>query len=159
MNHLPFGKRARRERGAAAVELALILPVVVLFLMVPLFFARYFMHYSVAQKAARDAARYLSSVPTAEMLTTTSPIGEIEAAKLAKSLGYMETAELSPGPGGIFIEAQCDGLTCLGKAIPSTVRVTVTIQFSDTVFPEFTTDYSATPLWIVGDVSMPYARQ
>lgn len=159
MNHPLFRKRSHRERGAAAVELALILPVLVLFLTVPLFFARYYMHYSVAQKAARDAARYLSSVQPAEMLTPTSPIGEIEAAKLAKSLSYTETEELSPGPGGIFIEAQCDGLTCIGKAVPSTVRVTVTIQFTDTVFPIFTSEYVADPLWIVGDVSMPYARQ
>lgn len=158
MNHWPFRKRSRRERGAAAVELALIMPVVVLFLTVPLFLARYFMHYSVAEKAARDAARYLSSVPQAEMLASTTPIGEIEAAKFAKSIANTETGELNPGPGGVLVEAQCNGSLCVGKAVPGTVRVLVTIQFSDPIFPAFTSDYGDS-LWIVADVTMPYARQ
>jgi Flp pilus assembly protein TadG len=148
--------RARQQEGVAAVEFAVILPLLVLVLAVPLFLTFVCWHYSVAQKAARDAARYLSSAPRAEMLAITG--GETEAAKFAKSIADLEMAELRPGPFPIYVEAQCNGLTCLGNAVPTTVRVAVRMQVVDQFFP-VVTEYLGTAdgIWLTADVSMPYA--
>jgi Flp pilus assembly protein TadG len=49
--------RLRRERGAVAVEFALILPVLVLFVVGAIEFGRAFSQYQVFQGAAREGAR------------------------------------------------------------------------------------------------------
>jgi hypothetical protein len=168
MKYSNFLTASRRQRGGAAVELAVILPLLVVLLAVPLFLGRYFWHYSVAQKAARDAARYLSSVPVAELLAVKSPLGEVEAAKFAKSIAQIETAELNPGPGGVFIELYCNDRICLGTGPsapltsngtvnPVTIRASITIQMVDIVLPGLTDWYGGVNgLTFTADVAMPY---
>jgi Flp pilus assembly protein TadG len=147
---------ARQQKGIAAVEFAVVLPILVVMLAVPLFLAFVCWHYTVAEKAARDAARYLSSAPKAEMLAIAG--GEIEAAKFAKSIADLEMSELKPGPFPIFVEAQCNGVTCLGNTPPTTVRVVVRMQVVDQFFP-VVTDFLGTGegIWLTADASMPYA--
>lgn len=112
------------------------------------------LHYTVAQKAAHDAVRYLSSVPKAEIYSMNSSFVEIDAAVFSKSLAYIEAAEI---PGARYIEAQCDGATCLGGSVPSRVRVLVRIQYSDSIFPLFTSAYGGDQTRVItADVSMPY---
>jgi hypothetical protein len=67
-------------------------------------------------------------------------------------------AELRPGPFPIYVEAQCNGLTCLGNTVPTTVRVAVRMQVVDQFFP-IVTEYLGTAdgIWLTADVSMPYA--
>jgi Flp pilus assembly protein TadG len=156
MKHPAHKTAALQQKGGAAVEFAVVLPLLVLVLAVPFFLTYVYWHYSVAQKAARDAARYLSSAPRAEMLAITG--GETEAAKFAKTIADMEMSELKPGPFPIYVEAQCNGLTCLGNVIPTTVRVAVRMQVVDDVFPVIT-DFlgAADGIWLTADVSMPYA--
>lgn len=158
MRYLAFSRAWCRQRGAAAVELALILPLLAALLTVPLFFARYYWHYTVAHKAARDATRYLSSVSKAEILAKKTPIGEIEASKFARSIASSEVAELNPGPGGILVEAYCDTGLCTGAALPATVRAKITIEMSDFIFPKSTNQYLGFDgtLMITATVSMPY---
>jgi len=82
------------QRGSVAVEAALVLPILILFLAFPsLFWAVYLYKYSVAQKAVHDAALYLSTAPRLEM-TTTGPDGSPAALTLVKKVIGKEMAEL-----------------------------------------------------------------
>jgi Flp pilus assembly protein TadG len=157
MKSTTFDRRGgRQQKGVAAVEFAFLLPILVLVLAVPLFLPFVCWHYSVAQKAAHDAARYLSSAPRAEMLSVTG--GETEAAKFAKSIAELEVAELKPGPYPVYVEAQCNGVTCLGFTAPTTVRVVVRVAVFDRFFPLLTNFLgTADGILLTADVSIPYA--
>ena len=121
----------RRQRGIAAVELAFILPVAVLLLAFPLYFGRVFWHYTVAQKAAQDAARYLASVPLIDMK---DPLRVGHAVAVAQDIALAETAELNPGPYAPSITVLCDGLSCAGFSTPATVRVGIQLYMVDFFF-------------------------
>jgi Flp pilus assembly protein TadG len=64
----PFLKKisgfARNERGVQLVELAIVLPVLVLFLAAVAEFGRYFYEYSTLAKGSRVAVRYLATART-----------------------------------------------------------------------------------------------
>lgn len=121
-----------RQRGIAAVELALILPFMVLMLAAPLYFGRVFWHYSVVERAAGDAARYLASVPIAEMKDP-NRAGDVVA--VAQAIVATEISELNPGnfPPGVTI--QCDNLGCFGFSTPSTVSVGIQLYVENVFFP------------------------
>jgi len=79
---------ARRRRGASAVELALLLPVLGLLFVFAVDFARLYYHYSIVTNCARNGALYLSD-PTAAPY---SPYADYTAAALA------DASNLSPKP-------------------------------------------------------------
>ena len=135
---------ARRQRGIAAVELAFILPVFLLLLAFPLYFGRVFWHYTAAQKAAQDAARYLASVPAAELK---DPARASSVVAVVKDIVEAETAELNPGPYRPAVTVLCDGLTCAGFSAPSTVTVGVQVYMADVFFAGITSS-------LLGDGSM-----
>lgn len=148
-------KSRRAQRGVAAVEFAIILPVMIIMLMIPVFFARVFMHYSVAAKAAQSAAMYLATIPRQEMEYGPR---KTAATLIAANIANITVAELRPGgeyPVGVDIE--CDGLTCLGPIAPKQVRVTVRMWMVD----EISTAYTAglipeTGVPITYAYTMPY---
>jgi hypothetical protein len=117
-----------RQRGSAAVELALLLPILIIFLTLPIFYARCLWHYTVAQKAAQDAARYLASVPRSEMQSSASASA---AANRAVQIATREIAELAPGGDMVGPLAYCNGAMC-GSLVPIgsiPLRVTVELSF------------------------------
>ena len=125
----------RRQHGVAAVEFAIILPVLVLLLAFPIFFARVFMHYSVAHKAAHDAAVYLSNIPQAEMKDFTR---SLDATEVASAIANEELGELRPGKGTLpVIQVQCDGGPC-GTFTPGEVTVHVRMHMYDDYFNSYT---------------------
>lgn len=150
----PPGKPRRRQAGAAAVELALLMPMLLVFLTMPLFYARVMWHYTVAQKAAQDAARYLASVPHSEMAT---PAQAAAAGALAIEIARREMAELSPGS---FIQgpfAYCGTESCGGLSVgtvPDTVRVNIKFNMFDTILG--VEDVGWDGLEINADVRMRY---
>jgi len=84
------------ERGATAVEAAIVLPILLLFLGLPsILYAFYFRQYTAVQKAAHDAAIYLSTAPRLEM-TTAGPDGNFAALTLAKKILAKELAGIVP---------------------------------------------------------------
>jgi Flp pilus assembly protein TadG len=124
-----------RHRGAAAVEMAVILPVMMLLLAFPLLFGRMFWHYATIQSAAHDAATYLSRVPIAEM---TSQVRVARAAELARDIAAAETAELVPGNDSIVsIGVLCDGAPC-DFGVPVNITVEVRARMYDPFFSDFT---------------------
>lgn len=147
-------RSARRQRGAAAVELALIMPIMLVFLAFPLFFARYFWHYTVAQKAAQDAARYLSTISVQEM-----KIGSLNQAALAiaSEIATTELAELNPGMAPPTVAFLCGGYPCAGtgaRPLPDTVLVRVTMDMFDNIFGIVDTGRYGLPITV--DVEMRY---
>lgn len=54
---------ARCERGTQLVELAIVLPVLLLLLVITAEFGRYFYTYTTLAKATRSGARYLTTAP------------------------------------------------------------------------------------------------
>jgi hypothetical protein len=146
----------RQQRGIAAIELAIILPVMLLFLTIPLFFGRVFWHYTVAQKAAHDAARYLSGVSLAQMAAP-SQVGHVVA--VAQAIAAAEMSDLNPGPYSPVVTIQCDGITCDGFMMPAVIRVVVRMPMYDGIFSAFTSDIAgASGLLLTADVTMRYVQ-
>ena len=157
MNARFLRRGRRREHGSAAVEAAIMLPVIILFLAVPLFLARVFWYYSVAEKAAHDGARFLSQASRVEMQASNGG-AEPGVAVLAKAIVNAELAEIRPGLVGATPSVLCDGLICGGLSVPSTIRVAVQIRVRDDIFG-FVTDplFGEDGLLLTADVTVRYA--
>lgn len=158
MNTWLSRKRSLRgERGAVAVEMAIILPLLALILALSLFFARVFWYYSMAHKAAHDAVRFLSTATQVEMRTAGASGGETAVATVARYIASTETASLVPRMEWRTIDVQCDFATC-GGTVPSTVRVLVKMQMKDSIFDKYTAIlYGDDGLLLQADVTMRYA--
>jgi len=139
MNRLPFNTSSRpmnRQAGVAAVELALLLPILIPFLILGYFTVSIFWHYTMVQKAAQDATRYLSTVPVAEMLT---PGPAKAAGALAAQIATREIAEISPETVVSDVLAFCItgnvtincGSGLATTTPPTAVRVTLSIAMFD----------------------------
>jgi hypothetical protein len=137
------------QRGIAAVELAVILPLFVVLLAFPVYLGRVFWHYSVIQQAAQDAARYLSKAPLAEM---SNPTRAVAVAAVANQIVAEELAELAPGSIPTIVTVVCDGGSCGGMVRPATVRVNIQMYMEDIFF----SDYTSLTLPLIVDVSYPY---
>lgn len=143
----------KRQAGVAAVEFALCVPILIGFLLLPIFFARVFWHYTIAQKAAQDAARYLSSVPAAQMMT---PASAAAAGALAQEIIRRQIAEVSPDAQISGLETFCDTSNC-GNKLPGTVPTTIRVNFSVSLFdPTGLIDFGFHGLPITTNYSMRY---
>lgn len=97
----------RRERGAAAVETAFMLALLTTFLaLASVTLAIYFYQYSAAQKAAHDAALYLSTAPRLEMMTA-GPDGSPAALALARKIIVNEMTGRIPYGASLEPEFSC----------------------------------------------------
>ena len=143
----------QRQRGVAAIEFAIVVPLFILVLAPLILYARYEWHYTVAQKAAQDAARYMSSVSAMEMRSKTlAGYAQAIAVQIAKT----EMAELSPGDDIADPSVTCDGHACAqssGAALPSTVSVYITFNLVDTFFGIYLGPYGVP---IEANVTMRY---
>ena len=107
MKRLHKAGRHRNEDGSVAVEAAVILPLLLIFLTLPsIFLAFYFRQYSATQKAVHDAALYLSTAPRAEM-TTAGPDGNFAAITMAKKIIARELAGVIPSGQIVSPEIYC----------------------------------------------------
>jgi hypothetical protein len=134
MNANEYGRgRSFHQRGVAAVELALMLPLLVTVLAGSVLCGRSFWHYTVAQKAAQDAARFMATVPQSDLR---SPGAAEPSVQVARWIAASETADLAPGPlGAIDCVVSCDGGACGESADPKVVTVTMGIDLLDPVLP------------------------
>jgi len=111
--------RRQYEDGSIAVETALVLPILVLFLGLPsIVLAFYFRQYSAAQKAAHDAALYLSTAPIVEF-TTPGSDGQFAALTVAKRIIAQEMAGVVPDEVSVDPYITCQyriGTTLKGNA-------------------------------------------
>ena len=140
----PGRHRPPRARGSIAVECALLLPIFIMLLTVMLFAGRIFWHYTVAEKAAHDAARFLATASLKEMRT---PGGgtEVPIVALAKRIVQEEIEELNPG-GFVVPSILCYvgpaanpyWEECFGIDTPRKIRVRVTVAISDPILESAT---------------------
>jgi hypothetical protein len=140
-------QRRSRQLGVAAVEFAVLLPLLIVLMTAPLFIGRVLWHYTVAQKAAHDAARYLATVPEAELRT---PGLAPAAVAVAREIVTAELADLNPGPYPPGITISCDTTVCTGLILPTTVRVNIVIEMHDPF------GYAGDGMPVVVEVQMPY---
>lgn len=142
----------RRQRGVAAVEFAVLLPCLALVLASLILCARFMWHYTVAHKAAQDAARYMATVPAVEMR---SPALAVQAKAVAVEIAAREMADLAPGSALPVADVLCDSNSCgvLIGVVPSTVKVTLAFRMRDPIFKIYLGPYG---LPIVVNVVEPY---
>jgi hypothetical protein len=125
-----------RQRGAALIELAvLVVPAFLMLLAYAVFFGRVLYNYQVAQKAAQDAARYLAGAPAINMGDPALVASEVAVAKAIADAGLRE---LRPGPyRGPYVTVQCGNKDCLGFGLPATVTVRVALINHNDLFTDF----------------------
>jgi hypothetical protein len=145
----PDRRRVRRQRGIAAIELALMMPVLITMLVFPLYLGRLFWHYTVMQHAAHDAARYVSNAPASEM---SNQLRAVEVAQVGEAIIDKQLSELAPGELGVIRKVNCDAVGCVGGNRPVTVRVGIRITVQDIFFPGQTWS----EITLDADVSYPY---
>lgn len=139
-----------RQRGAAAVELAIMLPLLVVVLAPLILYARFMWHYTVVQKAAQDAARYMANVPQVEMKS--KKLAAI-AKDVAVDIARKELADLSPGEEIFGADVRCGERTCgTSSGLPDTVNVNINFHMFDT----FMGIYLPSGLLVEANVTMRY---
>ncbi|MDN4037648.1 TadE family protein [Massilia sp. YIM B02443] len=140
--NLAFRQRGKRGRGGVAVECAIILPIFIGMTAALLLFGRVLWHYTVVQKAAHDAARFLATTSYQEMKPSSGG-AEVPAALIAQSIARQELTDLAPG-GGIDVVVQCQTGSsqfwgrCNGFDIPKKVLVYVEVTVTDPFFDAYT---------------------
>jgi uncharacterized protein (UPF0333 family) len=111
----------KRQRGMVALELALVLPFVLTVLAAVVFYGRLTYHYEVVNKAARDGARYLSSVAA---LNLKNPALAAHESNQVLAIMQAELSALGANQPQVFV--YCDNVPCPALSnVPSEVSVIV----------------------------------
>jgi len=97
-------RASRRQAGVAAIELALIMLFFMGLLPVVLLFGRALFLYTVVQKSAQDAARYMATLPLQQM---TNDDTANQAAAFATQLVRQALAETGPVLNANRIRVDC----------------------------------------------------
>lgn len=153
-------KRLRRSAtGSVAVEMALILPLFLILLAGPLYLARAAWFYSVGQKAAHDATRYIATATQAELRIAGSGFNEARVPAIARWIAQQELGEIVTFSDGILITILCDGDNC-GLLAPVRVRTAVKIGLHDNILGGLTMEYlGSAGLTMNSEVTMRYVVQ
>lgn len=121
-----------RQQGVAAVEFAVVVFILLLIGAGMVEFGRAFWYYDALAKGTRDAARYLSMVPTASLNTAGAcGIGGMNGVDCAKEV-VVRTASAARVPGFAAgdVSVVCVPTACDTAAKPGDVtRVTVSASF------------------------------
>ena len=125
----------RAQQGGVLLTMALLTPLLAALLLVPLFFGQVVWHYSLAQKAAQDAARVWTSATPAQLNTLGSTARKARAAALAAwtldaaadtwsapAVSRSLRVECGTSVADVMQFSQC------GHAPPETVRVTIDLS-------------------------------
>ena len=129
----------KRQRGVAAVELALILMGTAFLLPAIFLFARVFYHYSVIKQATQDAANTMAATPRMEMMTSAG-MNATKARSMLLVTNAIAAAGIAP-PANLVVDIDCNGIPCVAATPVLEVRVFA----SFTLFDEF---YRATFPWL-----------
>ena len=115
-----------RERGAAAVEFALIMIFTFFLLPAVFLFARVFYHYNIIKQATQDAANAMAATPRIEMMTY-GGVAAAEARAKRMVLEAITSAGIYP-PDTFAVGVYCNGGTCTPS--PPITGIRVFAQFS-----------------------------
>lgn len=132
MNNKNF-KLTSTEFGAAIIEFAILLPLLLLIVAGIVEFGRVIWYYDALTKATRDGARFMSSVPVDSLGTLAFGDKPSDCAQIgpvaANRLVYCAAAEAKVPEFDISnIEVQCDDKDCVNNMspLPSYIKVEVT---------------------------------
>jgi len=147
-----------RQRGIAAVELALLLTGSLLIVPCMLLFGRVFWEYTVLQKAVHDGTRYLASIPASDM-TNASAYFAARAAARHIVLDAIVAGGLAALPDPELIQVACVP-NCGSAALPDTIRLTVDLSVSDAQYGDSFTGAFLPPdgFVISANVTMRYGN-
>jgi Flp pilus assembly protein TadG len=106
-------------RGAAVVEFAIVLTLMLLITAGIFEFGRAFQYYDALAKATRDGARYMSTVPKA----TISSVAVTQAKNLVVTA--VNAANLSPALTAADVVVTCTPAACADGTAPSDVEVSI----------------------------------
>lgn len=95
-----------RQRGVAAVELALIMLFTFFVLPVVFLFGRVFYHYNVLKQATEDAATYMASVPRLE-LRTSQGMANAKARAVQMVVDAVAASGITP-PEDLVVDVRCN---------------------------------------------------
>ena len=99
----PPCRAARREKGVAAIELALIMTFFIGLLPFVLLFGRAFLVYTALQKSVHDAARYMATLPLAQMANGDESEETLRRYGLVELIpGQAVLVRYGPGPKGLM---------------------------------------------------------
>ena len=117
-------RRRGYERGAIIVEMALVVTVLLLIAAGIVEFGRIFWYYNALDKATRNAARYLSTVPAIDMADSAKASA---AATTARNLviAAVNSTHISPPLVAGNVTVSCDDANCAGSK-PADVKVGIT---------------------------------
>lgn len=141
--------RRPSEQGSVAIEMALVFFIFIMMLGLLMFWARVFWYYSMTQKAAHDAARFLSRATPVEMQTRGSRGAEAPVAAVARWIADSEVGSLYPVMDPYWIYVECGGRNgtnvmryenC-GAFVPEMVRVSMRLEFRDGFLPGILMDF------------------
>ena len=149
MKNLSTRNVPRKAQGGIAVEMAIVLPIMVMLLTSLIWFAQVFWYYGVMQKAAYDAARFLSTATPVEITRPGAGNTAAPIAQLAKAIAEERTSIMNHIQEVKFVDVQCDFGTC-GISVPVTVRVAIRMRMPFPIFEE-------SSLMLTSDVTMRYA--
>lgn len=104
MRRLSRRHAATRQKGVAAIELALILLFFMALLPIVLLFGRALFMYTAVQKSAQDAARYMATLPLQQM---TNNVLANQATVFATRMLQDALAETGPVLAANLIRVEC----------------------------------------------------
>lgn len=128
----------RRQQGVAAVEFAIVVFILLLIAAGMVEFGRALWYYDALAKGTRDAARYLSTVPTSSLDTASAGVCSSSAktaVECAKEVVVRAaSAARVPGFAAGNVSVVCAPTACDAAAKPTEVtRVTVSVSFPMTL--------------------------
>lgn len=153
------GAAGRAQRGAAAVELAMIISATIVLMPAVALFAKVFFQYSVIKEATRDAATYLATLPAASVKD------DAERARAFAIAGrIVSDAALGAGLTGsttlIPAYIECDQHPCAGL-IPDLFAVNAALVINDELFNALTgqwTDHETSDWQVNAQSTMPFSK-
>lgn len=115
--------RPARQRGIAAIELALIMAAIAFVVPLTVALGSMFRSYAVLQNSVNAAARYLGSLPVAEIKSYDASDTAVEVVKSIVRDSAIE-ANLVVVPGRNATTVKCDSMPCSSVGtVPATVTV------------------------------------
>jgi Flp pilus assembly protein TadG len=111
-------KRAQ-QRGVAAVEFAFVLIFMLMIVAGIIEFGRAFWYYNALDKATRDGARYMSTVPKDQLISGVSTAQDLV-------VGAANTAALRPAIIRTNVTVTCLPNACSNGTAPTDVTVAIT---------------------------------
>jgi hypothetical protein len=120
----------RRSRGQSLVEIALILPLIMLIVMFGIDFGRAYLGWVSLQNAARIAANYAATNADAANWNSASDPDRILYEKFINADFSTSNCQLAPPPAPVFIDGPDAGLTTKDLGDSASVKLTCTFRFA-----------------------------